>query len=213
MKIKIESNSKETLEEIISEHLCKVDDYKNKIIRRTEESNDDGGYKEVIYFDGEDMTERNISDLCETIESETSAFTSYVNNTYFLLVENGFELEHTGGGCLVLTKEFKGGGYLMVSDSDAGVDFMDHKIMVGIYDKEGDDLVLVDNEPILLQDSFLFKSKKLLSKGERQCLDCNKSFQVDADHGDAVWSHKCTRRNSAHMTWEEAGHPPSKNND
>jgi len=40
-----------------------------------------------------------------------------------------------------------------------------------------------------------------------ECYVCKKKFPKDGRAGNAVWAHKCTERISAHMTWEELGHP------
>lgn len=47
----------------------------------------------------------------------------------------------------------------------------------------------------------------LISKNLQVCRSCYESFPKDGKPGNAVWNHKCSRRDSAHLNWEESGYP------
>jgi hypothetical protein len=51
------------------------------------------------------------------------------------------------------------------------------------------------------------KTKEEKNRPIEECYVCKKKFPKDGRAGNAVWAHKCTERISAHMTWEELGHP------
>ena len=58
-----------------------------------------------------------------------------------LMINNGFHLIHTGGGCWALYKEFSDGTSCLLTDNDAGVTGLDTGICIGIENKDGEPIM------------------------------------------------------------------------
>jgi len=47
----------------------------------------------------------------------------------------------------------------------------------------------------------------IINENLQVCSSCYESFPKNGKPGNAVWNHKCSRRDSAHLNWEESGYP------
>ena len=79
-----------------------------------------------------------------------------------LLKKHGFQVWHTGGGCMAMVKEFADGVICMITDNDAGLDNLEEEMSIGFETADGDPILCVSTKG--MNDIFVFEQLGITEK-------------------------------------------------